>query len=65
MSNGNYYYWRVSARNAANQQGPFSAISEVGCDTQVPGAFNLVSPADNTDPGTKTPTFRWNASVDP
>jgi hypothetical protein len=61
LTNGSYYYWRIRAGNDYGK-GPWSTIYEVGVDTTAPGAFNLQTPADNTDPGTKTPTFTWTAA---
>lgn len=63
LVNGNYYYWRVAARNAYGV-GPYSAIFELGADLTPPAAFNLLTPADNSDPGTKTPRFTWGAAAD-
>lgn len=63
LSNGNFYYWRVKASNTYGS-GPYGPIFELGCDTQPPAAFNLLSPANNSDPGTKTPTFEWEAAID-
>jgi hypothetical protein len=63
LSNGNFYYWRVKASNTYGS-GPYGPIFELGCDTQPPAAFNLLSPENNSDPGTKTPTFEWEAAID-
>lgn len=62
LANGTYYYWRVKASNTYGA-GPYSMIFELGVDTVAPSAFDLTAPADNSDPGTKTPTFTWTQSV--
>jgi hypothetical protein len=61
LTEGSYYYWRARARNCYGA-GPWSNIMELGIDTTAPGAFDLTAPADNSDPGTKTPTFTWQAA---
>jgi len=63
LSDGQFYYWRVRARNA-NGFGPFGPIFELGVDTTPPANFNLIAPADGSDPQTKTPTFTWETAVD-
>ena len=63
LADGQYYYWRVTASNS-NGEGPAGFPFELGVDTQPPSAFNLLAPANGSDPQTKTPTFQWEASVD-
>jgi hypothetical protein len=63
LTDGSFYYWRVRA-GGAHGNGPWSVIFEVGVDATPPGAFDLLTPADNSDPGTKTPTFTWQAASD-
>ena len=63
LTDGSFYYWRVRA-DGPHGAGPWSPIFELGVDGTAPGAFNLLTPANNTDPGTKTPTFTWEAATD-
>lgn len=63
LSDGAYYYWRVAATNT-HGTGPWGPIYELGIDTSAPSAFSLTAPADGEDPGTKTPTFIWQAATD-
>ena len=63
LADGAYYYWRVAATNS-HGTGPWGPIYELGVDTSQPSAFSLTSPADGEDPGTKTPTFIWQAATD-
>lgn len=65
IPDGQYRYWRVQGfRPPSGLPGPFGPIYEIGVDTSPPAQFDLTAPADNTDPGTRTPTFQWNAAVD-
>jgi len=67
LKNGEYYYWRVYPVNSAGMGFP-SDVFEFGVDNQKPAAFDLLEPgsvaAPFPDPGTKTPTFKWQASCD-
>ncbi len=63
LTDGSFYYWRVRA-DGPHGAGPWSSIFEIGVDNTAPGAFDLLSPANNSDPGTKTPTFTWEAASD-
>ncbi len=64
IPDGEYRYWRVKARNGYGD-GPYGPIYEVGADLTPPNAFDLLEPADQSDPGTRTPRFTWEAAVDP
>ena len=64
LANGRYYYWRVTPSNALGPGFP-SDPYEVGIDTQPPQAFDLLTPENNADPRTKTPTFTWEEALDP
>lgn len=64
IPDGEYRYWRVKARNSYGA-GPFGAIYEVGADLTAPNAFDLLTPAHQSDPGTRTPRFTWEAAIDP
>ena len=46
------YYWRASAKDAAGNQSPWSAVRSVTLDTVAPSAPGLVSPADGGDVNT-------------
>lgn len=50
----NYYFWRVQARDAAGNWGPYSEARQFQF-------IILRSPAHNTDTGTQRPTFLWYA----
>ena len=63
IADNQYRYWRVRAKNRFGA-GPWGRIYEVGIDTSPPQPFNLTSPEDGTDPGTRTPRFEWNAATD-
>jgi hypothetical protein len=63
LGDGQYYYWRVKASNGYGP-GPYGPIYELGVDTTPPANFNLIAPADGSDPQTKTPTFTWETAVD-
>jgi hypothetical protein len=63
LGDGQYYYWRVKASNTYGS-GPYGPIFELGVDTTPPANFNLIAPADGSDPQTKTPTFTWETAVD-
>ena len=64
IADGQYRYWRIRAKNTY-ASGPWGPIFELGVDTTAPGAFNLLLPANNSDPGTRTPRFTWEPAVDP
>ena len=64
IADGQYRYWRVRAVNSF-AAGPAGPIFEVGIDTTPPNTFNLLTPANNSDPGTRTPRFTWEPAVDP
>lgn len=55
------YFWRVEARNATGQRlvGPAS-FTMLG----KPGAFNLLTPADNASPAPSPVILTWSPSVD-
>jgi len=63
LESGRYYYWRVTPTNALGQGFP-SDPYEVGVDTDPPQAFDLLTPENNSDPRTKTPTFTWEEAQD-
>jgi hypothetical protein len=63
LQNGQYYYWRVTPTNAVGPGFP-SEPYELGVDTEPPRAFNLLTPENNSDPRTKTPTFTWEEAQD-
>lgn len=64
IADGQYRYWRVRAKNSY-AAGPWGPIYELGVDTTPPASFNLLTPANNSDPGTRTPRFTWEPAVDP
>lgn len=63
LQSGRYYYWRVTPTNALGRGFP-SDPYEVGIDTDPPRAFDLLTPENNSDPRTKTPTFTWEEALD-
>ncbi len=58
-----YWYWRLVPVNPAGEGFPGDPY-ELGVDTTPPRPFSLLSPPDNSDPGTKTPTFEWQPALD-
>lgn len=61
----NVYYWRVRAKYAGANTGPWSIVSTLRIDTTVPGVATLVSPANSAFVGTTRPTFDWTDVSDP
>ncbi len=55
------YFWRVEARNAVGPRlvGPFS-FTPLG----KPGAFSLLTPADNANPASSPVILTWSPSLD-
>ena len=59
LSDGTYY-WRVRARDVADNWSNWSEIWNVTIDTQRPPAPTLISPANGLVNDDNTPTFDWN-----
>jgi hypothetical protein len=58
------WYWRVRARNAYNEIGPWSVTQSFTLDTTGPDAPVLNIPADGKQDLRAIPTFTWAASKD-
>ncbi|GAP20956.1 carboxypeptidase regulatory-like domain-containing protein [Leptolinea tardivitalis] len=58
------WYWRVRAKNAVGDIGPWSAPRAFSLDTQAPLAPEMTAPADGTDNLRAIPTFTWKASAE-
>lgn len=56
LLNGHNYYWRVAIVDETGKEWPFAAYKTASVDLQSVG---LVSPADTTRVGTKTPALSW------
>lgn len=59
------YYWRVRAKCAGANFGPYSTVATFSIDTTAPGAPTLATPANGSFVGTTTPTFGWSVVSDP
>lgn len=58
------YYWRVWAKDAAGNWGPYSTVWCVTIDTTGPTAPSLTSPADSSTVVTDTPQLNWGVVSD-
>lgn len=63
LQDGRCYYWRLYATNAIGE-GPRGDPQEFCVDLTPPAAFQNVSPADGSDPATRTPRFQWSVAAD-
>ncbi|HEX7900748.1 MAG TPA: hypothetical protein VF950_23520, partial [Planctomycetota bacterium] len=61
----NLYFWRVRAKFAGANLGPWSPVQTFRVDVTVPGAPALNSPAAGVSVGTATPLLDWNPVTDP
>ncbi|MDI6641180.1 MAG: hypothetical protein QME68_02595, partial [Elusimicrobiota bacterium] len=59
------YYWRVRAKDIANNYCLWSSTWLVRISTAIPITPTLISPADNTKTNNPTPSFDWSDSTDP
>jgi hypothetical protein len=63
LGDGRCYYWRLTAANAVGT-GPAGDPLELCVDLTAPAGFQNVSPADGSDPATRTPRFQWSVAAD-
>jgi hypothetical protein len=63
LQDGHCYYWRLQATNDVGD-GPRGDPQEFCVDLTPPAAFQNVSPADGSDPATRTPRFQWSVAAD-
>lgn len=62
FSSLNTYHWRVVANNVIGSTASNPASRSFTVQGAVPGAFNLLSPADGPNINTATPTLDWSDS---
>ena len=63
LSEGQTYYWRVAGANAGGD-GPWSATRSFTTTVTAPSQVTLVSPADNAQDVSLTPTLRWRTTAE-
>jgi len=63
LRDGGCYYWRLFATNPVGA-GPKGEPQEFCVDLTPPAAFQNSSPADASDPATRTPRFQWTVAAD-